>query len=56
MLAATLGAIVQGGMLTEIVRARFISGQAQASYFDTTPSFRLAAGRGICAFGIIEHF
>jgi hypothetical protein len=38
MLAATLGAIVQGGMLTEIVRARFTSGQAQASYFDTAPT------------------
>ena len=39
MLAATLGAIVQGGMLTEIVRARFTSGQAQASYFDTAPTW-----------------
>ncbi len=38
MLGAVAGAILQGGMLTEIVRGRFISAQPQASYFDTTPS------------------
>jgi hypothetical protein len=38
LLGAVLAAIFQGGMLTEIVRSRFISGSAQASYFDTSPS------------------
>jgi hypothetical protein len=38
MVGAVSGAILQGGMLTEILRARFTSGQAQASYFDTSPS------------------
>lgn len=34
---AVLAAIVQGGMLTEIVHSRFISGGSEASYFDTSP-------------------
>ena len=35
---AVLAAILQGGMLTEIVRARLVSGTAENSYFDTSPS------------------
>jgi hypothetical protein len=35
---AVVAAIVQGGMLTEVVRARFASGNAESSYFDTSPS------------------
>ena len=38
MAGAVLAAILQGGMLTEIIRARFSPGYAQASYFDTSPS------------------
>jgi hypothetical protein len=38
LFGAVLGAILQGGMLTEIVRSRFFSGNAEASYFDTSPS------------------
>jgi hypothetical protein len=38
LLGAVLGAILQGGMLTEIVRSRFFSVNAEASYFDTSPS------------------
>ncbi|MCL4531118.1 MAG: hypothetical protein M1485_01385 [Chloroflexi bacterium] len=37
--AAGLAALVQGGMFTEIVRARFQSGPEAASYFDASPSF-----------------
>ncbi len=36
--AAGLAAIIQGGMLTEIVRARFRSGPEAASYFDASPT------------------
>lgn len=36
--AAGLTAIVQGGMLTEIVRARFSSAPEAASYFDASPT------------------
>ena len=36
--AAGLTAIAQGGMLTEIVRARFTSGPEAASYFDASPT------------------
>lgn len=36
---AALATIVQGGMLTEIVRTRFFAGPEGASYFDTSPSF-----------------
>jgi hypothetical protein len=36
--AAGLTAMVQGGMLTEIVRARFASGPEAASYFDVSPT------------------
>lgn len=37
--AAGLAALIQGGMLTEIVRARFRSGPDTASYFDASPGF-----------------
>jgi len=37
--AAGLTAMIQGGMLTEIVRARFQSGPEAASYFDASPGF-----------------
>ena len=39
MIGAVLAAVLQGGMLTEIVRTRFFSGPEGASYFDTSPSF-----------------
>ena len=37
--AAGLMAVVQGGMLTEIVRTRFLPRPDAASYFDASPSF-----------------
>ncbi|HEX2696294.1 MAG TPA: hypothetical protein VHM28_01210 [Anaerolineales bacterium] len=37
--AAGFVAIFQGGMLTEIVRAHFVSGLEAASYFDVSPTF-----------------
>jgi hypothetical protein len=37
--AAGLAAAAQGGMFTEIVRARFQSGPGAASYFDASPRF-----------------
>jgi hypothetical protein len=36
---ALLAAILQGGMLTEIVRSHLFSGPTGASYFDTSPRF-----------------
>jgi hypothetical protein len=36
---AVMGAVLQGGMLTEIVRTRFFPTSEAASYFDTSPSF-----------------
>jgi hypothetical protein len=37
LVAAGMVAMVQGGMLTEIVRARFTSGPEAGSYFDASP-------------------
>ncbi len=39
MIGAVMAAVLQGGMLTEIVRTHFFYGPEGASYFDTSPSF-----------------
>lgn len=39
LLGAVFLAVVQGGMLTEILHSRFTTGQQHASYFDTSPVF-----------------